>query len=141
MGRRQIPADDPVEMHLPELAGMQVFVEQNEDGSWVTEPADHPMTVRELMSHTEGWPYATAQSGPGSRSLRQCRHHEPHWSHTGRIHARSEGYPAVLPAGEPVYSILLMSRATWRAPSACALALSGHLLFQPLEWSIPILSN
>ena len=49
--------DDPVEMHLPELAGMQVFVEQNEDGSWVTEPADHPMTVRELMSHTGGLAY------------------------------------------------------------------------------------
>ena len=49
--------DDPVEMHLPELAGMRVAVEQNDDGSWVTEPADHPMTVRELMSHTGGLTY------------------------------------------------------------------------------------
>ncbi len=57
--------DDPVEMHLPELAGMQVFVEQNEDGSWVTEPADHPMTVRELMSHTGGLVYTPPLSqGP-----------------------------------------------------------------------------
>ena len=57
--------DDPVEMHLPELAGMQVFVEQNEDGSWVTEPADHPMTVRELMSHTGGLAYTPPLSqGP-----------------------------------------------------------------------------
>lgn len=57
--------DDPVEMHMPELAGMQVFVEQNEDGSWVTEPADHPMTVRELMSHTGGLVYTPPLSqGP-----------------------------------------------------------------------------
>ena len=57
--------DDPVEMHLPELAGMKVFVEKNEDGSWVTEPADHPMTVRELMSHTGGLVYTPPLSqGP-----------------------------------------------------------------------------
>ena len=57
--------DDPIEIHLPELAGMQVFVEQNEDGSWVTEPADHPMTVRELMSHTGGLVYTPPLSqGP-----------------------------------------------------------------------------
>ena len=57
--------DDPVEMHLPELAGMQVFVSQNEDGSWETEAADHPMTVRELMSHTGGLLYTPPLSqGP-----------------------------------------------------------------------------
>jgi len=49
--------DDPVEKHLPELAGMQVFVSQNDDGSWETVPAEHPMTVRELMSHTGGLIY------------------------------------------------------------------------------------
>lgn len=49
--------DDPVEQHLPELAGMQVFVSQNDDGSWETVPAEHPMTVRELMSHTGGLMY------------------------------------------------------------------------------------
>lgn len=57
--------DDPVEKHLPELAGMQVFVSQNDDGSWVTEPANHPMTVRELMSHTGGLLYTPPLSrGP-----------------------------------------------------------------------------
>ena len=49
--------DDPVDMHLPELAGMQVLVEESDDGSWSTEPADHPMTIRELMSHTGGLTY------------------------------------------------------------------------------------
>lgn len=57
--------DDPVEQHLPELAGMQVFAGQNEDGSWVTEPANHPMTIRELMSHTGGLHYTPPLSnGP-----------------------------------------------------------------------------
>lgn len=57
--------DDPVEQHLPELAGMQVFVSQNDDGSWETEPAGHPMTVRELMSHTGGLLYTPPLSnGP-----------------------------------------------------------------------------
>ena len=57
--------DDPVENHLPELAGMDVFVSQNDDGSWETEPANHPMTVRELMSHTGGLLYTPPLSqGP-----------------------------------------------------------------------------
>ena len=57
--------DDPVEKHLPELAGMEVFVSQNDDGSWVTEKANHPMTVRELMSHTGGLLYTPPLSqGP-----------------------------------------------------------------------------
>ena len=49
--------DDPVDMHLPELAGMQVLVEEIDDGGWSTEPADHPITIRELMSHTGGLTY------------------------------------------------------------------------------------
>lgn len=57
--------DDPVEKYLPELAGVQVFVSQNDDGSWETEPAAHPMTVRELMSHTGGLLYTPPLSqGP-----------------------------------------------------------------------------
>jgi CubicO group peptidase (beta-lactamase class C family) len=57
--------DDPVEMHMPALAGVEVFVSQNDDGSYVTEPADHPMTMRELMSHTGGLVYTPPLSqGP-----------------------------------------------------------------------------
>jgi len=70
--------DDTVEQHLPELAGMQVFVSQNDDGSWETEAANHPMTIRELMSHTGGLlytpplsqgPVATAYAGAGIMNL------------------------------------------------------------------------
>lgn len=57
--------DDPVEKHMPALAGVEVFVSQNDDGSFVTEPADHPMTMRELMSHTGGLVYTPPLSqGP-----------------------------------------------------------------------------
>jgi CubicO group peptidase (beta-lactamase class C family) len=57
--------DDALEKHIPALAGMEVFLSQNDDGSYVTEPAYHPMTVRELMSHTGGLVYTPPLSqGP-----------------------------------------------------------------------------
>lgn len=57
--------DDALEQHIPALAGMEVFVSQNDDGSYVTEAADHPMTIRELMSHTGGLVYTPPLSqGP-----------------------------------------------------------------------------
>ena len=57
--------NDTVDKYLPELGGMEVFVSQNDDGSWVTEPANHPMTIRELMSHTGGLLYTPPLSrGP-----------------------------------------------------------------------------
>ena len=56
---------DPVEKHLPQLAGMTVFKSQNEDGAFETEPANHAMTIRELMSHTGGLLYTPPLSrGP-----------------------------------------------------------------------------
>ena len=57
--------NDTVAKYLPELGGMEVFVSQNDDGSWVTEPANPPMTIRELMSHTGGLLYTPPLSqGP-----------------------------------------------------------------------------
>ena len=57
--------NDTVDKYLPELGGMEVFVSQNDDGNWVTEPANHPMTIRELMSHTGGLLYTPPLSrGP-----------------------------------------------------------------------------
>lgn len=65
--------DDPVEKHIPALAGMEVFVSQNDDGSYETEPADHPMTIRELMSHTGGLVYTPPLSqGPIANAYAQA---------------------------------------------------------------------
>ena len=56
---------DPLEQHIPALAGMEVFVSQNDDGSFETVATDHPMTIRELMSHTGGLLYTPPLSqGP-----------------------------------------------------------------------------
>ena len=48
---------DPVEKYLPEMEDLQVYAGTDEDGNMITEPADHPMTIRELMSHTGGLSY------------------------------------------------------------------------------------
>lgn len=56
---------DPVEKYLPEFANMQVFTAANADGTMATEPANHPMTIRELVSHTGGLMYVPPlSSGP-----------------------------------------------------------------------------
>jgi len=55
---------DPVGKYIPELADLQVFAGVDDDGNMITEPADHSMTIRELMSHTGGLSYGIfAQSG------------------------------------------------------------------------------
>ncbi len=49
--------DDPVSKFIPEFADLQVAKEDGPDGNPITEDADHPMTMRELMSHTAGLTY------------------------------------------------------------------------------------
>ena len=48
---------DPVEKYIPELSNLQVAAGLDENGDLLTEPATHPMTVRELMAHTGGLTY------------------------------------------------------------------------------------
>ena len=47
---------DPVAMYIPEFEGLKVAVGEGQERPLVEE-ADHPMTVRELMSHTAGFGY------------------------------------------------------------------------------------
>ena len=49
--------DDPVSKFIPEFADLKVAKEDGPDGKPITEDADHPMTMRELMSHTAGLTY------------------------------------------------------------------------------------
>ena len=49
--------DDPVSKFIPEFADLKVAKEDGPDGMPITEDADHPMTMRELMSHTAGLTY------------------------------------------------------------------------------------
>ncbi len=48
---------DPVHRYIPEFEGLVVAKEDGPDGQPITEPADHAMTVRELMAHTAGLSY------------------------------------------------------------------------------------
>ncbi len=48
---------DPVGKYIPELADLQVYAGTDDDGNMITEEADHPMTIRELMNHTGGLSY------------------------------------------------------------------------------------
>lgn len=48
--------DDPVSKFVPEFAGLEVAVE-TENGGMTRVPADHAMTMRELMTHTGGLTY------------------------------------------------------------------------------------
>lgn len=49
--------DDPVGKYIPELQNLQVAVADGPDGMPETEPAAHPVTIRELMTHTGGFTY------------------------------------------------------------------------------------
>ncbi|MCY3965336.1 MAG: serine hydrolase [Acidobacteria bacterium] len=49
--------DDPVSKLIPEFKGLKVAKEDGPDGNPITEDADHPMTMRELMNHTAGLTY------------------------------------------------------------------------------------
>ena len=48
---------DPVERYIPELGDLQVAAGTDDNGEMITEPATHPMTIRELMAHTGGLTY------------------------------------------------------------------------------------
>jgi hypothetical protein len=58
-----------VSKHVPEFAGLSV-AEENADGEIRLVPADHPMTMRELMTHTGGLTY-----GSFSQSAVDEKHH------------------------------------------------------------------
>ena len=47
---------DPVHRYIPEFEGLVVAAGEGPNGP-ITEEADHPMTIRELMSHTAGLSY------------------------------------------------------------------------------------
>lgn len=53
--------DDPVSKHVPEFAGLEV-AEENANGEIRLVPVDHPMTMRELMTHTGGLTYGFGAS-------------------------------------------------------------------------------
>ncbi|TCS12649.1 serine hydrolase domain-containing protein [Caulobacter sp. BK020] len=62
--------DDPVTKFVPELANLQVYKGQNPDGTFITEPAARPPTLREIMSHTGGFAYGLRTDQPVEKAYR-----------------------------------------------------------------------
>ena len=62
---------DPVEKFIPEFAGLPVATGET-IGGIVTEAADHPFTVRELMSHTAGFSYGIFSESAVDRRYREA---------------------------------------------------------------------
>ncbi|AHF92258.1 beta-lactamase [Opitutaceae bacterium TAV5] len=55
----KIGLDDPVWKYLPEFARLKL-----KTASGVIKPPTHPITIREILSHTSGLPYATPAETP-----------------------------------------------------------------------------
>ncbi len=55
---------DPVEKYLSEFKDLQVYAGTDDNGNIITEPQNHKMTIRELMSHTGGLSYGIFAQSP-----------------------------------------------------------------------------
>ncbi len=69
--------DEPVSRHIPELAKLQVYTGANPDGTFQTEQARRPMTMRELMTHTAGLGYVLSPAHPVNRQFIERRVLDP----------------------------------------------------------------
>lgn len=59
----KINLDDPVEKYLPEFKGQQLAILKDDKETGRKAPA-HPITVREVLSHTSGLPFKTPEETP-----------------------------------------------------------------------------
>jgi len=59
----RIGLDDPVEKYLPDFKGQMVAVERDAEHVMLRKP-DHPITVREVLSHTSGLPFSSPMEQP-----------------------------------------------------------------------------
>lgn len=59
----RVKLDDPVEKYIPEFRGQMVVEEEGKDRLVLKRP-EHPIRVREVLSHTSGLPFKSAVEGP-----------------------------------------------------------------------------
>ena len=69
--------NDPVSKHIPEFANLQVAKVNPENGAVTQVAADHPMTMRELMSHSGGLTYGLFGSTPVDRMYAEANVLDP----------------------------------------------------------------
>jgi CubicO group peptidase (beta-lactamase class C family) len=59
----KLSLDDPVEKHLPEFKGLMVIAEKDAQPQVLRKPV-HPITVRNVLSHTSGMKFSSPQEKP-----------------------------------------------------------------------------
>ena len=59
----KVSLDDPVEKYLPEFRGQMVVAEKDNDHVLLRKP-QHPVTIREVLSHVSGLPFKSAIEEP-----------------------------------------------------------------------------
>ena len=59
----KVAVDDPVEKYLPEFRDLWLAAEHDKEHTLLKRPA-HPITVREILSHTSGMPFRSALEEP-----------------------------------------------------------------------------
>jgi CubicO group peptidase (beta-lactamase class C family) len=59
----KVKIEDPVEKYLPEFKGQMVLAEKDGNHALLKKPA-HPITVREILSHTSGLPFKSPVEEP-----------------------------------------------------------------------------
>ena len=64
----KVSLDDPVEKYLPEFKGQMLAVERDTEHVLLRKP-EHPITVREALSHTSGLPFSSPMEQPTLDSL------------------------------------------------------------------------
>ncbi|MEX0901870.1 MAG: serine hydrolase domain-containing protein [Pseudohongiellaceae bacterium] len=62
--------DDPVGMHVPELANLEVMSSYDESGNLVLEPLERQPTMRELLNHSAGFGYGLGGNDPVNQAFR-----------------------------------------------------------------------
>jgi len=60
----KLSLDDAVEKYLPEFKGQQLDAGKGPDGKPMLKAPAHPITVREVLSHTSGLPFKSAAEQP-----------------------------------------------------------------------------
>lgn len=59
----KVNVDDPVEKYLPQFKG-QMFVAEKDEGHVLLKKPGHPITVKNVLSHTSGLPFSSAIEKP-----------------------------------------------------------------------------
>ena len=98
--------EDPISRFLPEFAEPRVYVSGEGDGM-VTRPAEGPITIRQLMTHTAGLTYGFFDPGPiGAVYRKNNVNYFPGKETVGEVTKRAAAVPLLFePGSQWTYSI------------------------------------